>query len=319
MMKNTVNLLILILIIFLTACTPFSSNDYVLTIDGEKISKTEYNVYLDEQIKQFESQGGKDIWGVDFDGIPATDVAKQNAINSIVMVKAAVNHSEQLGVTLTDEDKANAHKRAEDLKDETSDIELLNRIMEESAIQGKVYDKITGSYQINNDEFENYLNQYYSQNKDKYTKYTAKEIFIQSTDTRYTYDDIKERFDNIQSDSDFTKFAKEVFPDNTLQPQQLDESLYAESVIQQLSTASKGDYILAEDTTGYHIFYIVDISQTPMDEIRESVKADYITQQKQEIYNTQNSTWTSTMSVEKNAPVYDAIKIEDVVTETTTK
>lgn len=301
-------LFIFILAIFASGCMSIGSG-YVLIVDGEKISDTEYMVYLDEQIKSFEEQGGSDIWEIDFDGVPASDVAKQNAVNSIVMVKAAVNHADQLGVSLSDEDIKSAHSRASELSSYENDPKLIDRIMEESAIQSKVYDKITGSYQINNDEFEAYLSNYYAQNKAQYTQYTVKEIFIQSTDTRYTKETIAEKYNSVKSEYDFDSFAKEVSPDNMPQPQILDESLYSEEVLKELAAAEEGSFVMAEDSAGWHIFNITAITQTPLEDIRAEVKEEYIDQKKQEIYNAQNDSWTSAMKVEKNNQAYDAIAI----------
>lgn len=289
------------------------SDDSVLTIDGEKITTEEYNVYLDEQIKSFEEQGGEDIWQVDFDGVSAVNVAKQNAVNSLVMVKAAAMHAEQLGVTLTEENKKEAAEKASQLIGYDQNKELLIKIMEEAALQSKVYEKITGSYQINDDEFELYLESYYEQNKDRYTKHTVKEIFVQSTDTRYSRDDIKKIFETIKTSADFDKAAAEISPDTPVVEQELDESLYSEEVLSQITSSQKGSYVLAEDTSGYHIFSIINITQTPVDSIREEVKAQYINEKRQEIYSAQNDSWTASMKVEKNNIVYDAIEINKAV------
>ncbi|MGN1318477.1 MAG: SurA N-terminal domain-containing protein [Lachnospirales bacterium] len=308
------SLFVLILALIVSGCSSIGGGDYVLSIDGEKISTTEYNIYLDEQIKSFEEQGGSDIWGIDFDGVPAKTVAKQNAVNTIVMVKAAVAHADQLGISLNDDEIKEAKNRAVELNPSGENLELVEKIMEESAIQSKVFDKITDSYKINEDEFENYLKDYYEQNKHRYSKYNAKEIFIQSSDTRYSYDDIKAKFDSIKSSEDFDSLADEISPDVEITAQILDTSLYSEEVSAKLAKSEEGDFILAEDTTGYHIFEIISVSFDSIDSIRETIKEQYITEKKQEIYNAQNDSWTSAMKVEKNSAVYDDIDIEFEVT-----
>lgn len=304
--------------ICLAGCS-FMGDDYVLSVDGEKISVEEYEVYLDEQVKSFENQGGSDIWQIDFDGIPAKEVAKKNAVNSLVMVKAAVAHADQLGVSLNDDEKDQAHITAAEMDNYSSNSELYDRIMEEVAVQSKVFDDITGSYQLNDEEFEAYLESYYEQNKSKYTKYTAKEIFIQATDERYSSDDVQKRFGDLNSASDFDEFAAEVMPDSPNTAQELEPSLYSADVMNQLASASVGSIIMAEDTTGYHIFYVVNITQIPIDSIREEVKQTYIDDKKQEIYNSQNSSWTSAMKIETNTAVYDSIDVEADTDQDTTE
>lgn len=303
--------LVFILILSVSGCFSADSDDYVLSVDGEKISMEEYNVYFDEQIKSFEEQGGSDIWGVDFDGVSAVNVAKQNAVNTLVVVKAAVNHADQLGVELDDEDKAEATKRAEKIKKDNSDMELLTKIMEESIIQSRVYDKITGSYQVNDEEFEKYLSNYYEENKGQYTKYTVKEIFIQSTDSQYSYEDIEDKCNSIKNEEDFDKLSQEISPDTPVSEQELDESLYSHEVMDKLASAEKGSFVFAEDNTGYHIFSIENVTITPVDDIRDEVRQQYIDNKKEEIYSAQNDSWTDSMTVEKNNSVYDAITIEN--------
>ncbi len=303
--------LIFILILALSGCFSADSDGYVVSVDGEKISMEEYNVYFDEQIKSFEEQGGSDIWGVDFDGVSAVNVAKQNAVNTLVIVKAAVNHADQLGIELTDEDRAEAKEKAEKIKKDNSDMELLTKIMEETIIQSKVYDKITGSYQINDEEFEKYFSSYYEQNKEQYTKYIVKEIFIQNTDSQYSYEDIENKYNNIKNEADFENLAKEIYPDGSVEEQELDESLYSAEVLEKLASGKKGDFVFAEDNTGYHIFSIEDVKITPIDDVKEEVRQMYINDKKTEIYNTQNDSWTASMTVEKNNSVYDGITIED--------
>lgn len=304
-------LLVFALILSVSGCFSADSDSYVLSVDGEKISMEEYRVYFDEQIKSFEEQGGSDIWGVDFDGVSAVNVAKQNAVNTLVVVKAAVSHAEQLGVELSEDDRAEAVKRAEEIKKEDSDMELLTKIMEESIIQSRVYDKITGSYQINDSEFEQYLDSYYEQNKEQFTKYTVKEIFIQNTDSQYSYEDVESIYSNMITQEDFDSAARELSPDTPVSAQELDQSMYSQEVLDKLASAEEGSFVLAEDNTGYHIFSIENISVTPVEDIREDIREKYISDKKEEIYNAQNDSWTASMTVEKNNSVYDGITIDN--------
>lgn len=297
-MIKRISYVVIILALLLSGCG--SSDDYALIIDGEKISIEEYNVYLDEQIKSFEAQGGSDIWEIDFDGVPAQEVAKQNAINSIVMVKAAAKHADQLGVSLTEEEIEQAHKNAEEIYGQEGNTELYNKIMEEAALQNKVYENITDSYQINNQEFEAYFESYYTQKEEEFTKYIVKEIFIQSSDSNYTKDEVNTMFNEINSQSDFDALAQRLFPDTPIAEQELDQSLYSSEVVDKITAASQGDFVLAEDSTGYHIFSIISIEETPMDTLKEELKAQYIEDKKTEIYKAQNDSWTASMTVEKN-------------------
>ena len=93
----------IIALISLSGCLG-NGGDYVAEIGGTKISRGEFMVYLIEQKKNFEEQGGSDIWGADFDGVSAIEVAKQNALDSITMVKSAVKQTDSLGIKLDEKD-----------------------------------------------------------------------------------------------------------------------------------------------------------------------------------------------------------------------
>ena len=102
------------------------SNDYVIKIGNDKISRGEYLVYLMEQKKSFEQQGGTDIWEADFDGVSAEEVAKQNAVNTIVMVKTAVKQTKELGITLTEDDKKGIEAQTTELLNDFKPEDLKN-------------------------------------------------------------------------------------------------------------------------------------------------------------------------------------------------
>lgn len=129
--------------------------DYIATLNGEAIPLNEYKVYLREQIIIFEHIGGTDIWKADFDGIPATEVAKQNALDSIVLVKVTNKQALSLNVQLTDEDKQDALINAETLYEslsieerEHTDFNTVLTIMEESILKEKVSTELTQNYNL---------------------------------------------------------------------------------------------------------------------------------------------------------------------------
>lgn len=130
-------------------------------------------VYLIEQKKNFEEQGGSDIWEADFDGVSAIEVAKQNALDSITMVKSAVKQTDSLGIKLDEKDISDIDNQTKSLMSEFSSEELtelsldydkIHSILEESALQSKVYDYVTSNYVVNSDEMNKYIEEYKKKN-----------------------------------------------------------------------------------------------------------------------------------------------------------
>lgn len=310
-------IIILVLALILTGC--FNSKNYIVKIGNDKISRGEYLVYLMEQKKSFESQGGSDIWEADFDGVSAEEVAKQNAVNTLVMVKTAVKQTKELGITLNDEDKKNVETQTEELLNDfkSSDLENLDlnkdkiyKIMEEVALQQKVYSYVTDSYTINEAEFMEYLNQYYEEHKIEFTSYMIKEIFLQPDTTgTENKDKINSAYNKIINGTSFNTMLSEISPESNKDPFELDSSLYTENTLQKIYSHKKGDVFLVEDIDGYHIFEITDIINSTVESIEPQIREQYINDKKQSIYQAQNDSWQGDISVEKNDEAWNNISI----------
>ncbi|MCC8014829.1 MAG: SurA N-terminal domain-containing protein [Eubacterium sp.] len=195
----------LILSLLVTGCSLFSFEEdgsYAMTIDGEKISVGEFSVYLYEQKATFEQTGGTDIWETDFNGTPAADVAKENAYNSIIYVKTACKNADDIGVSLTDEDKAEAKSLAEEaLEKMNADYvasvgltqEQTEEIMEEIILHQKVMESVTKTFLLSEADFSAYVDDYQAENPDDKTPRASLESSL-----RETY--IKEKKDEIYKD-----------------------------------------------------------------------------------------------------------------------
>ncbi len=309
-------IILLILTLMLAGC---ASSDYVVKIGNSKISRGEYLVYLMEQKKNFEAQGGTDIWEADFDGVSAEEVAKQNAVNTLVMVKTAVKQTKELGITLTDEDKLNAEALTDEFLNEFTKEDLENldlnkekiySIMEEVALQQKVYAYVTDSYTVNEAEFNEYLTQYYSEHKDDFTTYMIKEIFLQlDISGSENKDAITSAYEKIQSGTSFDEVLNELSPESSTDAEELDKSLYTENTLNEIYSHNAGDTFLVEDVDGYHLFYIDNISSSSVESIEPQIREQYIADKKQAIYQAQNDSWQGDITVEKNDAVWNSISI----------
>lgn len=311
------NLIILILTIFLSSCS--FSTDYVLKIGNEKISKGEYLIYLMEQKKSFETQGGTDIWEADFDGVSAEEVAKQNALNTITVVKTAVKEAPNLNISLNDDELNLVNKQTDELTSEFSQNELeeleLNRdkifnIMKEVSIQQKVYKYITDKYTINEAQFQTYLEEYYNDHKSDYSKYIIKEIFIQpDTDGEDNKTKIEKAYNLIQKGANFDEISKSINPNISTEAVEIDKSLYTENTLSQIYSHTTGDIFFVDDIDGYHIFKIENIITISIEDVKEEIKQNYINQKKQSIYQEQNISWQGNLKIKKNDAIWNSISI----------
>lgn len=316
-MKSYIFTLLIILSFILSGC----NNEYVAKIGKTKIDKGEYIVYLIEQKKSFEAQGGKEIWEATFDGVRAEDVAKQNALNSIVFVKNAVKVADSLNIEIDDDDEVAINFETNNLIKEISEDKLdefnltqkkIYNIMKEVKIQQKVYSYVTDSYVVNEAEFEDYLTQYYEQNKNQLNNYIIKEIFIQldADGSNANLDKANEYYNRIIKGADFDLVLSEYMPSADLSPFVLDPSLFSENSLQEIYALGVDQVSLITDDEGYHIIKMVAVEPLDVDSIKAEVMEDYTSQQKLEIYQAQNNIWAGDTQAVKNDEVWNKIDLD---------
>jgi hypothetical protein len=315
--------LFLFLIVFaLSGCSASGSksDEYVMTINGDKVSKGEYMVYLREQRQAFEELGGEDIWEVDIDGMSAEDVAKQNAINSVIQTKLAVMRFDSYNITLTDEDSQKIEKKATALYNEIGeekaklfsvDLDDISRITRELYIRDKVFDLQTNGVTVDDDEFETYFNDYISSNIQDYRTVTLKQIaFTSDTDG---YNKALAAKAKLSAGTDFDSVMLEYSTDKNNDAFTLTDSMYSKDINTTLYNMQAGAVsdVLKDDDGTYYIFKAVSVETADMEPVRESLKAQYLENKKQEVYNTQSEKWQADVDTVRNDEVYNSISVFD--------
>ena len=310
-------LVTIIALISLSGCLG-KGGDYGAEIGNTKISRGEFMVYLIEQKKNFEEQGGSDIWEADFDGVSAIEVAKQNALDSITMVKSAVKQTDSLGIKLDEKDISDIDNQTKSLMSEFSSEELtelsldydkIHSILEESALQSKVYDYVTSNYVVNSDEMNKYIEEYKKKNAGEFNTYTVQELFVQGdvVGSNQNYTKAQDAYNKIKNGADFSSVAKEISPDLNTNSKTLDINLYGEDVLQSIYKTAKGNVTFISATDGYYIFKVNDITPTDNTDKIKELENQYTESKKQQIYQAQITQWSGNTSVKKNEDVWNSI------------
>lgn len=293
-------LVTIIALISLSGCLG-KGGDYVAEIGNTKISRGEFMVYLIEQKKNFEEQGGSDIWEADFDGVSAIEVAKQNALDSITMVKSAVKQTDSLGIKLDEKDISDIDNQTKSLMSEFSSEELtelsldydkIHSILEESALQSKVYDYVTSNYVVNSDEMNKYIEEYKKKNAGEFNTYTVQELFVQGDveGSNQNYTKAQDAYNKIKNGADFSSVAKEISPDLDTNSKTLDINLYGEDVLQAIYKTAKGNVTFISATDGYYIFKVNDITPTDNTDKIKELENQYTESKKQQNISGSNNT-----------------------------
>ncbi len=157
---------------------------YAVTINDEGVTKEEFNIYLYETQVSFEELGGEDIWETDFDGRTAEAVAKDNTLSTITLVKISAQKAESSGISLTEEEEAQAAEDAQAMYDSLTDeeremigadIELYTAVFMDNALYNKMYEETVSNYVVNSATFEEYYNTYYDTLVEQYMENVSAE------------------------------------------------------------------------------------------------------------------------------------------------
>ena len=303
--------LLVSIIAICVGCSKAGQGEYALTIDGDKISIGEYKMYLNEQKKSFEAEGGEDIWDADFDGVSAEKVAKENAINSIVLVKAAVKQAKELGISLDEAEMELVGEESQKIYDNYTDEEKaeigleydeIYNIIEENHIQQKVFEFVTDGLEISPSEMESYIEDYYKENLMSYRRVWAK--FVHKANDEAGQKEMAEIQAALWNGDGFDNVV------NGASEVELVSGMFSDEILEKLFSYNEGDITeKIEVNNNSYIFYITRVDDSKKDELKSSLEESYTLQKKQEIYNTQNKSWTASTQIEKNIEVWDSIEI----------
>lgn len=325
----TVVVLIIIIITMVSNFKMFkelfgSNSGYAVKINNEVVGVNEFKTYLYEQKKEFEKTGGEDIWETDFDGVSAQEVAKQNAINSLVLVKTAVSQAPELKLFLNEEEnnslKEKAKQYQEKLKNETK-IELsfseAEKIVKEGILQAKVYEYVTKGFEMSESDFEAYFNEYYENNKKELNTVKVRYIFksipenaenseaiTNEANTLYERALMGEDFSKLQAESSDSK-DKDIYDVKSLNfGSEFEESAYS------LKQGEISDVVYTEQ--GFYIIKAESVILPDMEELKKEIRQSYEELKKQEIYQAQLNKWAETVVIEKNDKTCNEINIEEL-------
>ena len=135
-------------------------------------------------------------------------MAKYNTLSTLTFVKLTVERAENMGVEMTDDDRALARAEAEKMYDELTDTvkdaigadeELYYNVMLENMLYGKVYEETVRDYVVSEEDFENYYNTY------------KEELFNQYRQNVDNSEDINEDAVKDYSRANFEDYMKQTY------------------------------------------------------------------------------------------------------------
>lgn len=305
----------------LMGCTPKKEAELpkFMVINDEEITEEEFNVYLQEAVRNFEAIGGVDIWETDFDGRYAPDVAKESALNSMTAVKVTAQKAEDFGITLDENEKKAALSDADALIEEYgvdgagADRETVAKVMEDRTLYSKIRSQVVSVYAISDAEYEAYYENYYESTAENLRQITIRGIFCS------TEEEINEVYQKLVDGGDFDALYEEYnnkeleyMPNGTFVVSQGDLDLeWGEFIGAQEGFLSKPD----ELEEGYGIFKVTEIKESDKDTVIAKMREDYTNSVWQEIFSSELEKWQNGSKIYKNEEAWREISIIDASAE----
>lgn len=326
MKKQLIHIIVFLILFLITVsgCLNRNQNDYIATVEGEKISLEEFKVYLYIAQQEFEKLGDEDIWDTSFEaGLTAEEAAKERALDSLVHVKISTKQAKRLNISLTEEQKEQAKLDASSFLNSLTDSQLQNiaitedkmlKIMEEKAIYKEVYEEVTKNFEISEKDFQNSYKAYISK-KDNLNalKLDIEYIFISPVSTDKTQQDIlnqaKEVLQKAKEGKDFKQLVDEYSKSNEIiidsGKETIEKGRYIEKledIAFNLKQGEVSDLIIVDSD-----YYIIKLNDRIESSIKEEYRNKYIKQKKDEIFEQEYSNW-KTKEPEKNMELWNSIK-----------
>ncbi|MBR1444230.1 MAG: peptidylprolyl isomerase [Firmicutes bacterium] len=311
-------LAVILSVIFLLCGCGDMSDESILKIDGENIKTSEYMIYLYEQMKSFEETGGEDIWEMKFDGVDAQEVAKQNAVNSLMMVKNAVKRSDTLNIYINDEDEKKIKDESSKLYEEMGEYakengisrEDVEKTVRESTLQEKVFEFITSGFEISRADFDSYFENYCEENKKELKDISVKYLFKKcDTNNEESREEIEGIYERILTSGDFDSIAGED-PNGKTEAEDIDECELPEEIKDAAYNMNEGDISgILESAEGFYIIKAESVEEADIEKLKSEIEKIYTDEKKKEIYSKQNEIWSKDTTVEKNDGQWNSIKI----------
>lgn len=300
----------------LTACggTTEFKDEAVLKINGQEIMKSEYMVYLYTTTKSFLSAAGEDVWSMDFDGQTADELVEERTISTIQSVIATKEYAEANGITLTEEQKAEAKAAAEqfladvseeDLAKMGMDAEKLQPLMEDSYLYTLVYQEIVAECGVDTTEMEIYYQMSKEQVREEYTSIRLQTILQDDAEKA------QEAADRAKEGEDFaTLFAEyDVDPDAENGGEMMVYQSYLQAGFGLTEAMEVGDVVgPMQFGEGYFVLKAVEKIVPTEAEVRELAESAYITELQTSYTEARFAEMTKGQKVEKVAGVWEKLE-----------
>lgn len=272
-------------------------NSAVAKVNGQIITKEEFNQNFELYKNSYEQQYGKDIWNKDIEGKKFIDVVKEQVVEKLILDRLIIEAADKQGIAVTQkeaDDEIAAIK--EYFEDEQNYLDFLasQGLTEEQfadevkkdLIITKYRDKLVENVTVSEEEVQ----AYYDENIKEFKKDRVKASHI-LLDTKEDADKILERLKNGE---DFSDLAEQYSVDPSAKSNKGDLGYFGYGDM--VKPFEEAAFALEKDETsgivetqfGYHIIKVFDkeiVDPIPFEEAKQEINSKLLYMAMEEEYN----------------------------------
>ncbi len=310
-----------------------SSNNYVAQINGEKISKAEYNFFLEltrSDMEQTVSMTGGDVaafWNSKIDGEDAKVVAKNKALEEAQKFKIQQIKAKESNIQFTKEEKDNLENTFSQQVKQYGRTEMEKQIKDtynmtlsqykdifmDASLISKFADEEIKKMEAPEEE----LKKFYDENASSFEQVTARHVLLKTVDDSFNplpEEQVKEKektanevLEKLRSGTDMGTLAKEYSEDEGSKDNSGEYTFPKGQMMPEFEewafNAKEGDTGIVETDYGYHVMQFV--KKLGFEDVKDQVTLYF----KQSKYSDSIEEWVKDPSynVIKNQKVFDSI------------
>lgn len=313
----------------------FSANKpYVAKVGGEKITRGEFNVFLNDEKEYIESlfkESGMDndtFWSTQIEGETAIELAKRNALESARELKIQYIEAKNAGIKLSKDEidyvdylidsnhipseYTRKSEKDEYLKNEIgASYDDFRAVFRQVEVIRKHYAVFSEGIEANDD----ILKEYYEEDTDRFDTVNVQHILIKA-DENSTEEEVaaaealaQDVLSKLNEGQDINTLAEEYNDDGGVDYSFTINDGYVQEFKDWAFSQEEGDTGVVETEFGYHVMKHNGFKKE-FDELKDDIKSAYIGEKTEEKYEEQITEWLEKeeYNIVKNDKEYNSIK-----------
>lgn len=295
------------------------SSNTLFKVDGNPCELAEGKIYLANTITGYQEIYGEELFAQDFGNVSAERFLKENVVARLSKIKVIVNLAEQSGISLTEEEKAQASQAAKAYLKELgaekaqklgADEKLLTKMYREYALAKKTFSVLTEGEKIEVSEDEARVIVVFHMFFKAYEKDAEGKITLFSKEQKgQVYSRAQEALSRLEAGADFANLAASCSDDPQWEytigrgemPEEFDEAAF------ELEAGERSQIV--ETPYGYHIILCISDFEERETQLN---KARLLKEKQNQRFAGLYESYAEKLHVEVNEEKWDKVAIKDM-------